>query len=302
MLTRKAVVVETGKGWAIVLLPGGEYKRIKTNQYLEVGELYRYRNYAGGKYLAAAAIFLVILLGSIDYYTARAYAEVSSLELGINRWGRVISVEAKDDEGQRIISKVKIKNEPVETAVQIISQMEEREKPDRQTQGAKPSVKIHAKGGTKPELEDKILEKINQGQEKADRAKENNRKKPKTEPELREFKLNKSDNEYKPDSPGKTSKQNNGKVNSTSASVKTKAANMPELNKNPANPSIEKPDTESQSNQSKVEKWPPVDENASATQNIEVPKPGNGDKDKEVKDSNPSNNRKNDNNRKKQGE
>lgn len=166
MLTRKSMVVETGKGWAIILLPGGEYKRIKTNRYLEAGELYRYRNYAGGKYLAAAAIFLTILLGSIDYYSVQAYAEVSSLELGLNRWGRVVSVQAQNVEGQRIISQVQIKNEPLENAVQKISRIVEKEKPSEQGLTGKPLVKIRAKGKAKPELEEKLLEKIERKQEK----------------------------------------------------------------------------------------------------------------------------------------
>lgn len=194
MLTKKAAVVETGKGWAVILLPGGEYKRIKTNRYLEVGELYRYRNYAGSKYLAAAAIFLTILLGSIDYYTVQAYAEVSSLELGLNRWGRVVSVQAQNDEGQRIISQVQIKNEPLENAVQKISRIVEQEKPNGTGLAGKTPVKIHTKGKAKPELEQKLLEKIEQKQEKDSPVKNQNevKKELKNERKLQHLKVNNS--------------------------------------------------------------------------------------------------------------
>ncbi|MDD3269563.1 MAG: hypothetical protein PHX14_09595 [Syntrophomonadaceae bacterium] len=166
MPNRKAVVVEAGKGWAVILLPGGEYKRIKTNRYLEAGDLYQVNKVARVKYLAAAAIFLIILLGSIDYYTVQAYAEVSSLELGINRWGRVVSVEARDAEGQRILETAKIKNEPLENAVEKISRAIKEEKPDRQGVG-KPSLSVNGKGKAKQELKQKMLEKMNKGLQRA---------------------------------------------------------------------------------------------------------------------------------------
>ncbi|MEN6327277.1 MAG: hypothetical protein ABFD18_13885 [Syntrophomonas sp.] len=205
MLTRKAVVVETGKGWAIILLPGGEYKRVKTNQYLEVGELYQYRNYAAGKYLAAAAIFLTILFGTIDYYTVQAYAEVSSLELGLNRWGRVVAVQAKNDEGQRIISQVQIKNEPLENAVQKISRIVEKEKPNGIGMNGKPLVKIHAKGKAKPELEEKLLKKIEQKQEKETPVKNKNEKKQelKNERKFQNLNENNSNGRSRQESPEK---------------------------------------------------------------------------------------------------
>ncbi len=297
MLTRKAVVVETGKGWAIVLLPGGEYKRIKTNQYLEVGELYRYRNYAGGKYLAAAVIFLTILFGSIDYYTVQAYAEISSLELGINRWGRVISVQARDAQGQRIMSKVKIKNEPLENAVQKITRIEEKEKPDSQVPVDKPSVKVHAKGGTKPELEGKILEKINQGQEKATHAKNKNEKKQelKTESELQNSDINNSNKQTKQESP-----ENPEPVGNNS-----------EVNLKPNDSGEEK-----QAGKAKLDDEElPVNKNKPATPTLEVLKPNkteenkkntddnkqgnNQEKDTNQGNNNQGNNQKNDNNRKK---
>lgn len=299
MLTKKAVVVETGKGWAIVLLPGGEYKKIKTNRYLEAGDLYRYRNYAGGKYLAAAAIFLTILLGSIDYYTVQAYAEVSSLELGLNRWGRVVSVQAKNDEGQRIISQVQIKNEPLENAVQKISRIVENEKPNGTGMAGKPLVKVHARGNAKPELEEKLLEKIDQKQEKKTPVKNKNEKKQelKTERKLQHLNVNNSNGLPKPESPGKPEPSVN--------------------NNNEAGSRFNDQDSEKQTGKAKhSDEELTVDKAEPSTPTIEVvpepPKSGeNKDNGKHEKNNDnktnqdnqrQGNNQKNDNNRKNQGE
>lgn len=172
MTAREAVVVETGRGWAIILLPHGKYERIKTSQYLEVGDLYQPKNPGKIKYLIAAAIFLTIVLGSIDYYTVQAYAEVSSLvELGVNRWGRVITVQAENNEGQQILDTVKIKNDKLETAVENISKVAMEEKHCVNLAIKKPTLTVTANDKTNKNLEQKMLEKMNRGLERAIRSK-----------------------------------------------------------------------------------------------------------------------------------
>lgn len=177
MPDKKAIVVECGKGWAVILLPGGEYRTIRTNQYLAVGELYRLKNRAAVKYLAAAAIFLFILLGSIDYYTVQAYAQVSSLKLGINRWGRVVSVQAGNEEGKRILNKVEIQNVPLETAVTKITRTIKEEKPSGQEVMIKTSLSVKGKTQINQKFEQKMLDKMDKGLQKNGQGKDMNDKK-----------------------------------------------------------------------------------------------------------------------------
>lgn len=121
MFSKKGLVVEKGPGWATLILPDGEFKRIKTNQYLEVGESFAYTNMSPIKYMAAAVLLFALLLSSIDYFSVKAYARVSSLaELGVNRWGRVITVKAADQNGEELLQKVKVRNDKLEVAIEKI--------------------------------------------------------------------------------------------------------------------------------------------------------------------------------------
>ncbi|MDD3024874.1 MAG: hypothetical protein PHE26_13350 [Syntrophomonadaceae bacterium] len=171
MSARKAVVVEVGKGWAIVLEPDGEYKKVMTSAYLEVGDSYQLKSGTKFKYLTAAALFLTILLGSIDYYTVQAYAEVSSLvELGVNRWGRVISVQAKDKEGQIVLDTVKIRNDRLETAVEKVSQAIKEESPQMKGAIQTDSRSVKSKNKSNRNLEEKMLKEIDKGLERANKS------------------------------------------------------------------------------------------------------------------------------------
>lgn len=169
MAAKKGLVIEKGEGWAIIMLPDGEYQRIKTNQYLQVGELFQETNLLSLKYVAAAVVLLALLLGSVDYYSVKAYAQVSSLaELGVNRWGRVISVKAKNDEGQRILATIKVKNETLEAAVKKINSQAMKDKQSRKTLPASLSIEITKADQTR--LEEKLLEKSNHGLQDARQA------------------------------------------------------------------------------------------------------------------------------------
>lgn len=141
MASKKGVVMEIGKGWAIILLPDGEFKKIKTHQYLEVGEQYQEAVHQVVKYIAAAVILLTFLLASIDYYSVKSYAQVSSMvELGVNRWGRVISVKATNDHGQQILKNIKVKNDKLEIAIEKINSQDLKDKQDHKKELQKPDL------------------------------------------------------------------------------------------------------------------------------------------------------------------
>ncbi|MGI5912988.1 MAG: anti-sigma factor domain-containing protein [Syntrophomonadaceae bacterium] len=98
MAGKKGVILEVGDGWAIVLLPGGDFRKIRSKDHLEVGQLYHYENNRRLKYLSLAAILLLMVIASFDFFTVRAWAHLSpGIDLGLNRWDRVVAVEAKQN-------------------------------------------------------------------------------------------------------------------------------------------------------------------------------------------------------------
>ncbi len=118
----RGIVLESGKGWAVILLRNGEYRRVRTLHALMPGEIYHGKpplNY--GKLTAAAAVFLMIFVGVVDFFNVVAYAEVSSgLEMGVNRWNRVVTVSAVNSEGEMLMDELNIKGQNLEAALETI--------------------------------------------------------------------------------------------------------------------------------------------------------------------------------------
>ncbi|MBQ2324126.1 MAG: hypothetical protein II379_06025 [Oscillospiraceae bacterium] len=113
----KAVVLEIKNGVAAALREDGVV--VKTRQSCEVGdtielqsETLRFptRKKRWMRTAIAAVLALVITGGSLGYTTATAYSyvsidtEESSLELSVNRLGRVIGVRAVDEESEELAS------------------------------------------------------------------------------------------------------------------------------------------------------------------------------------------------------
>ena len=171
MAKRKGIVMETGKGWAIILTENGEYHKIKTNDFMEVGEQYQEKFSLPLSYIAAAVIILALSLTTLDYYSVKAYAQVSSLaELGVNRWGRVVSVQAKNEAGQQILNKVELKNDTLEVAVEKIYAHDFKDEQDNQLPVYRPEISVTGADKKETKLEEKMLKKINQGLKKAEKA------------------------------------------------------------------------------------------------------------------------------------
>ncbi len=167
MLSKKGIVMDKGKDWAIILMPDGGYKKIKTNAYLEIGELYQEKANLPIKYVAAAVILLAVVLSTLDYFSVQAYAEVANFaELGINRWGRVISVHTKNNDGQRILNSLDLKNDKLELAVEKIWTQSLKDEARSKTIHI-PKLSVVTANKAKPELEEKILDKMDRGLQKA---------------------------------------------------------------------------------------------------------------------------------------
>lgn len=121
----KGMVLTSAEGQAIILTPDGEYQSIKTNHPLEVGELYEDMYRPWWRYAVAAAVILALTLGTLDYFRVATYAQVSgAVELGVNRWGRVISARALNDEGQQLLAQLDLKYTTLEFAMELIEDAE----------------------------------------------------------------------------------------------------------------------------------------------------------------------------------
>lgn len=111
----KAIVLERKGDWAAVLCEDGVVT--KTRQQGEVGETieletqvtaFTPRHSAWRRSLVAAAVAICILAGSFAYVTVPASASVSvtvggsEMEIGINRLGRVVSVNGVNEDGREL--------------------------------------------------------------------------------------------------------------------------------------------------------------------------------------------------------
>jgi hypothetical protein len=111
----KAIVLERKGDWAAVLCEDGVVT--KTRQKGEVGETieletqvttFTPRHSAWRRSLVAAAVAICILTGSFAYVTVPASASVSvtvgesEMEIGINRLGRVVSVNGINEDGKEL--------------------------------------------------------------------------------------------------------------------------------------------------------------------------------------------------------
>jgi len=158
-MANNGVVVEKGDNWIIVLFSNGEYKKISTKKYFEVGDLYKSRLAASIKYAAAAAVFILILTASLDFFNVVAYATVSpGIELGLNRWDRVVTVKTTSPDNTLLPDSPDLKGKKAEDALQII--LEESTNQAETETSSNISVKVSGKNQDK--LEKKLAERINQ--------------------------------------------------------------------------------------------------------------------------------------------
>jgi hypothetical protein len=125
----KAVVVEIKKNYAAVLSDRGCIVTVKNKQY-EVGQIIQIQesfvpiSRRAGIFAASAAAAFVIL-GSGVWAYASPYSYVSmdvnpSIEFTVNRFDRVLNVKGVNDDGERILDKISLKNlknKTIETAL-----------------------------------------------------------------------------------------------------------------------------------------------------------------------------------------
>lgn len=121
MSRHKGVVLAIDNKTAIVLLDNGEYRKMSADGTLLIGQEVWMGSTSLGKYAAAAAIFLVVLIGSIDFFNVVAYARLSSgIEVGMNRWERVVYVKPLSPGGQDALEGIEAKGRKVEDVVAAV--------------------------------------------------------------------------------------------------------------------------------------------------------------------------------------
>ena len=125
----KAVIVEIKNGFAAVLSDDGRITKTKNYNY-EIGQVIQLKNtkeYITKKFaVCAASVAVMVLLGvsALAYATPYSYVSIDinpSIEYSINRFDRVLSVRAVNDDGEEILKEIKLSNLKNKTINQALS-------------------------------------------------------------------------------------------------------------------------------------------------------------------------------------
>lgn len=166
MTRAQGVVLEKSNGWAVILSDDGQFKRVKVKDELEIGALYYERSRPLYQYALVAAVVLMLTIGMIDFYSVKAYARVSSmLELGVNRWERVIVSRAMSDEGEKVLSQIECKGKKLDDAVVMVVNQALQEKRVDDTEPIKFSISL--KNSQDKKLEKQLIKQLEEGLVKA---------------------------------------------------------------------------------------------------------------------------------------
>ncbi len=120
-----AIIFEVSNGKAVVMKPNGQFVTVPADSKWQEGEVVLLKNQGLSRkhVLSIAACFLLFV--SISVFGYLYFDEISlisidvnpSIELGLNRFDRVISISAMNDEGLQIIKKTSIINKTFNNAI-----------------------------------------------------------------------------------------------------------------------------------------------------------------------------------------
>lgn len=142
MNIKNGLVMEIKENAAYIMTPDGEFLKIKIDKSKAlpvVGGEYNGKVYSTPfiyikkfKYITAAClIFFVLSLGgeAYAYYTPVSTVTISinpSIEFKLNRWNRVLSSQALNSDGEKILKEIKTKNTQIDDAlVMVVNQAKE---------------------------------------------------------------------------------------------------------------------------------------------------------------------------------
>lgn len=133
----KAVVLETGPKYTIVLTKEGEFVRVKTRPHYRVGVEIEYPEKAAAapwlRMVAAAAVLLVFVgAGSLALAFAIPYSYVNidinpSVELAVNRFDYIIDVKSLNAGGDAIVATESLLYKPLREGVEMVLESLNRE-------------------------------------------------------------------------------------------------------------------------------------------------------------------------------
>lgn len=125
----KAVVVDIKGNKAVGLTPNGTFVKIKNTGKLGIGcevdvptGIIKFNGFAKTVSIAAALIF-VIGLGLFAYNTPYSYIDIDinpSIEVTVNIFNRIIDIKALNNDGNKIIDNISVKNREVKTGIENI--------------------------------------------------------------------------------------------------------------------------------------------------------------------------------------
>jgi ribosomal protein S8 len=161
----KAVIVEIKDGYAAVLTQDGGVSRIKNKNYAVGQEISINQNKKYARWAATATASLAVLIGAPAWAYMTPYSYVSidvnpSVELTINRFNRVLEVNAVNDDGEKIVEQISLeslKHRDVSEAVENV--LEELKDEGYIVDGEEGGVVVAASSKTQ-EKTDELKEKV----------------------------------------------------------------------------------------------------------------------------------------------
>lgn len=130
---RTGIVFSIEKDKSIIMECGGRFIEVKTNKAWKKGDIVQIENKRHINkvfyYVAACILFMFLGISSFQIYfqqTTLISIDVNpSIEIGLNRFDRVIYINGMNDEGDKILKLIDIKNKSYDIALRIIAQNDE---------------------------------------------------------------------------------------------------------------------------------------------------------------------------------
>ncbi len=120
----KAVIVGFDKGFAAALTDDGCIKKVRNKNY-EIGQVIEMKGTLKKAFVlaaCAAALVLAFSFGAYAYFDPYSYVSLDvnpSIELTLNRFDRVLTVKAVNDDGLEIVKDIKLRNKKIDKAIEI---------------------------------------------------------------------------------------------------------------------------------------------------------------------------------------
>lgn len=122
--------MEINGKYAIVMGKNGSFKKVKSEKGWKQGDVVFFNKksrMAVFQWVGAAAacfiLFMFSMFGYGFYYNSETVISVDvnpSIELVVNRWNRVIDAEAYNQEGEEVLSKIKLNNKSIDEAICLL--------------------------------------------------------------------------------------------------------------------------------------------------------------------------------------